>query len=384
MGDGVSDFLFAAEKTLRFEVFEDFLAAFFGREALVIRASGGGHAAVFADDLDALEIMTLTNFEVVEIVGGGDFHGTGAVRGVGVLVGDYGDDAVGQGEMDEAADEVLVTLVVGIDGDSGVAEDGFGAGSADDDFGVLDIGIIIRAVVRGGAELIGDFPEVAVFVFVLNFDIGEGGLMLRAEIDEFFAAVDHAVVPHFLEGFVNAGDNVFIESKSQVGPGAGGAEGANLEFHVAALLFDKVPDAGVEFIAIKFEAGVAFFFKGAFVDDPGLEAGVVGTRDIPGRLTAKTIITSQGIFEGDGEAVTDMEVAVRVRRGHDDRIAVVGVAFGAVDDRGFRLESAGSLPFGINARFKISRNITLCETHDIIIAQIGVKRGRRLVEISLR
>ncbi len=157
-----------------------------------------------------------------------------------------------------------------------------------------------------------------------------------------------------------------------------------MEFHVAALLFDKVPDARVEFIAIEFEAGVTFFFQGAFVDDPGLEAGVVGARDVPGRLTAKTIITSQGIFEGDSEAVADMEVAVRVGRRHDDRIAVVGVAFGAVDDRGFRLESAGSLPFGINARFKISRNITLCETHDIIIAQIGVKRGRRLVEISLR
>ena len=190
------------------------MATFGGREALIIRASGGGHAAVFADNLDALEIMTLTNFEVVEIVGGGDFHGAGAVRGVGVLVGNDRDDAVSQGEMDETADEVLVTLVVGIDGDSGVAEDGFGTSGADDDFGVLDIGVIIRAAVRGGTELIGDFPEVAVFVFVLDFDIGEGGLVLRAEIDEFFAAIDHAVVPHFLEGFVNAGDNVFIESKS--------------------------------------------------------------------------------------------------------------------------------------------------------------------------
>ena len=67
-----------------------------------------------------------------------------------------------------------------------------------------------------------------------------------------------------------------------------------------------------------------------------------------------------------------MEVAVGVGRGHDNREAIVRVSFGAVDDGFVWLENAGSLPFGINARFKISRNITLCETHSIIIAQFGV------------
>ena len=58
-----------------------------------------------------------------------------------------------------------------------------------------------------------------------------------------------------------------------------------------------------------------------------------------------------------------MKVAVGVGGWHDDGKTVTSVVFGAVDDWFFRLEGAGSLPFGINARFKISRNITLCETH---------------------
>lgn len=236
--------------------------------------------------------MTLANFEIVEVVGGGNLDGAGAVLGVGVFVGDDGDFAVGEGEFDKTTDEVLIAGIIRVDRDGSVTEESFGASGTDDDFGMFDVRIIVGSAVRGGAELIGDFPEVAVFVFVLDFDIGEGGLVLRTEIDEFFAAVDHTVVPHFLEGFVNAGDNVFIKSKSQVGPGAGGTKGANLEFHVAALLFDKVPDAGVEFIAIEFEAGMTFFFEGAFVDDPSLEAGVVGARDVPSRLAAETVISS--------------------------------------------------------------------------------------------
>lgn len=143
-----------------------------------------------------------------------------------------------------------------------------------------------------------------------------------------------------------------------------------MEFHVAALLFDEVPDAGVEFVAVVFEASVTFFLESAFVDDPGFEAGVVGARDVPSGFATETVITSEGIFEGDGEAMADVEVAVGVGRWHDNRKAVFSVVFGAVDDDVFRLEGAGSLPFGINARFKISRNITLCETHTSIISQI--------------
>lgn len=135
VSDGVNDFFFAAEETLFLEVVEDFFATFGGSEAFVVGAGGGEHFAVFADDLDALEVMTLADFKVVEIVGGGNFNGAGAVSGVGVFVGDNRDEAVGEGEFDEAADKVGVAGVGRVDGNSDVAEEGFGSGGRDDDFG---------------------------------------------------------------------------------------------------------------------------------------------------------------------------------------------------------------------------------------------------------
>ena len=46
-------------------------AAFFGGEDQVIRTGSGGLVAIFADDLNALEVMTFADFKIIEIVGGG-------------------------------------------------------------------------------------------------------------------------------------------------------------------------------------------------------------------------------------------------------------------------------------------------------------------------
>lgn len=104
-----------------------------------------------------------------------------------------------------------------------------------------------------------------------------------------------------------------------------------MELHVAALFFDEVPDAGVKFVAGEFEAGVAIFFEGAFVNDPSFEAGVVSAGDVPSGVAAKTVVASKGIFEGDSEAVADVEITVSVRRRHDNRKTVTAVGFAGID-----------------------------------------------------
>ena len=60
--------------------------------------------------------------------------------------------------------------------DGGITKEGFWAGSRDDDFATI-VGV-------------GDVLEGALFVFVFDFDVGEGSLVLRAEVDELFASVD--------------------------------------------------------------------------------------------------------------------------------------------------------------------------------------------------
>lgn len=82
----------------------------------------GIHGAIFGDNRDTFEVMALTNFKIVEIVGGGNLDGAGAVLGVGVFVGDDGDFAVGEREFDETTDEVLIAGIIGVDRDGSVTE----------------------------------------------------------------------------------------------------------------------------------------------------------------------------------------------------------------------------------------------------------------------
>ena len=117
---------------------------------------------------------------------------------------------------------------------------------------------------------------------MFDFDVGEGGFVLWAVVDELFTSVNVAVVPHFFESFIHARDDVFVEREGEVVPGARGAESADLELHVPSLFLDEVPDAGIELVAGIFEARMADGFEGALVNDPGFETGVVGTWDIPG------------------------------------------------------------------------------------------------------
>lgn len=325
------------------------------------------HSAVFGDNRDAFEIVALTNFKIVEIVGGGDFNGASTVFRIGVFVGDDRNLAVGEGEFDKATDEVLVARIIGVDCNGGVTEKSFGASGADDNLGVFDIGIIIGATIGGTDDLVGDIPEVTRFVLVFNFDVGKGSLVVRAEIDELFTTINHTVVPHFLESLVNAGDDVLVKSESEIIPSTRGTKSAKLELHIATLLLDKVPNAGIKFIARVFKASVAFFFEGAFVDDPSFETGVIGARNIPSVFATEAVVAGEGIFESNGEAMADVEITVSVGRWHDDRITIFCIRLIGVDDFG-RIKSARMLPFGVDLGLESTGFVAFGEFHRYIIS----------------
>ena len=164
----------------------------------------------------------------------------------------------------------MIAFVVGVYGDGGVAEHGFGAGGGDDDFA--------GAVCEG----VGDVPESALLFAVVDLYVGEGGLVFGAEVDGFFASVDEIVVPHLFEGGVGGVDDFLVEGEGEGGPIEGGAEGAKLELHLAALFVDEVPGHRVELFPAVIEATVALAFEVFFENDPSFEAGVVGAGEIPG------------------------------------------------------------------------------------------------------
>ena len=109
--------------------------AFAGFEAVEagVGAGGGGHDAVLVDDLDLGQVVAAAGFEIVEIVRGGDFDHAGAEFGVGQFVENDGDFAIHQRKLHGLAVQIEVALVLGVDGDGGIAEHGLGARGGDGD-----------------------------------------------------------------------------------------------------------------------------------------------------------------------------------------------------------------------------------------------------------
>lgn len=232
---------------------------------------------------------------------------------------------------------------------------------------MFDVRVVIGTTVGSTDDFIGNVPEVTGFVLMLDFDVSESGLVMRTEIDEFFATIDHAIVPHLFKSFIDAGDNVFVKSEGEVIPSTGGTKSTKLEFHIAALLLYEIPDAGIEFVARVFKTSVAFFFESALVDDPSFEAGVIGAGNIPSVFATEAVVASEGIFEGNGETMADVEIAVGVGGWHDKRITVIGIGFVGVDDFG-RIKSAGMFPFGVDLGLESTGFVAFGEFHEYIIS----------------
>ncbi len=114
-------------------------------------------------NIDRFELVPLADLIVVEVVGRGDLHATGAELAIDVAVGDDRYRAAGQRQLDVLADQMLVAPVVGIDRDGDVAEQGFRPRGGDDQR---------AAAVR---QRVFDFPDFAVFLFAVDFKVGHRG-----------------------------------------------------------------------------------------------------------------------------------------------------------------------------------------------------------------
>ena len=124
------------------------------------------------------KIVALADFEVVGIVRGRDFHDAGAEFAVDVGVRDDRNFAIHQRQHHALADEVLVALVLRMNGDGGVAEHGFRARGGDHEkFFRADDGI-------------ADVPDFSGALVVDDFEIADRGLAARAPIDHVASAID--------------------------------------------------------------------------------------------------------------------------------------------------------------------------------------------------
>lgn len=250
--------------------------------------------------------MALADLEVVRVVGRGDLDGTRAELGVDVLVGDDRDGTVGQRQPDELADQVLVPLVLGVDGDRRVTEHRLGTGRGDDDR------LVPVAVLHG--------DELAVVVLVLDLDVRDGRQTARTPVDDALGAVDQLFVVEPLEDGLDGLGQALVHGEPLTRPGDAVSQAPHLSADLPAGLGLPLPDPLDEGLPAQVVPGLALLAQLALDDVLRGDTGVVHA-GLPQRLVAlHPLAARQGVDERVLEGVPQVERARDVRRRDDDGV----------------------------------------------------------------
>src|SRR5262249_13692007 len=150
----------------------------------------GVYMGVLSEDVDQRQFVALADLVVVEVVRRSDLHRARALSRIGVVISDDRNEATGKRKLHLLADDALVTLVIGMKGDGGIALQRFGPRGGDDDVvAVFPFGRLASLVERNRefvgraiGQRIAKVPEMTLHFSVLDLDIGERSLELRIPV----------------------------------------------------------------------------------------------------------------------------------------------------------------------------------------------------------
>ena len=307
MADGMGQFFDVVQEAQFFQVGDDGFPAVFPGHAVVFGTGFFIHRAVEVHDHDGFQVVALAHFKVVRVVSRRNLDGARTEADIDVIVGDDFDFAVDERNYDFLADVFLHAVVSRVDGDSRIAHDRFRTGRSDHD------------VVIFADDRVFDVPEMALDVGMVDFDIRQGRMAVRAPVGDALALVDEAFFIERDEDFADGAGAGIVHGEALAAPVAGRSEAADLFFDAAAVLFLPGPDAFQEFFTADVVAGLAFFFGQLLFDfDLGCNTGVVRAGD-PGNVIAfHAFEADEDILQGIVQGVAHVELTRDVRRRHDD------------------------------------------------------------------
>ncbi len=255
------------------------------------------------DDLLHGKAVTLRDFEVDLRVPGGDGHDTRTKLHIGGIVLDDGcrNRAVYPFHFERIA--VLpfaIALVVRMHDDVLVAELCFRTHGA-----YLKRSVLKRIERRGLLDAFG-------------LHVRKGGLVLRAPVHGACAAIHEPVVEHLHEGLLRFLHEVRVERELLARPVTGCAECADLSDHIRLVCEREGEDFLVQSFRVHPEARAPFFLKLPLIHDLRLESRVVSARYPKCAVAAHTLEAGNEVLERYEKRVACVEVAVCVRRRHDD------------------------------------------------------------------
>eukprot|EP00755_Sulcionema_specki_P013657 Sspe_Gene.8945::Locus_3009_Transcript_1_1_Confidence_1.000_Length_3269::g.8945::m.8945 len=172
---------------------------------------------------DLGKVVALPALEVVGVVGRCDLNNPRPEVLVNQLaVKDDGDVLVTEGALDVLPVEVLVPLVLGVDGNRGVPQDGLGTGSRN--LQLLprlrnDVAEVVHQTHLDGLVVPWDTDTVPLgAVLVLNLEVRDGGLQGAAPVDQPRGAFDDAPLMELAERLDHRVGPRFVEGEELTGP----------------------------------------------------------------------------------------------------------------------------------------------------------------------
>ena len=172
----------ALQQTAGFQVIHNPLAGLEPIQAAIGLGRLLIQARVFIQHINQRQAVPLADLVIVEVVRRRDLDATGSEFLVDVVIRDDRDGAAGQRQFQFETDQVRVTLVARIDRDRGIAQQCFRTRGGD------------HHVTFAVGARITDVPELSVFLFRHDFEVGQGGVQHGVPVDQAFAAVDQLVV----------------------------------------------------------------------------------------------------------------------------------------------------------------------------------------------
>ena len=310
-----------------------------------------GHSAVFAaqlidgcivvHDVDYFKLVAQTDLEVVRVVSRCDLNDAGTEVHFNIFIGNNGNLSSDKGESNRLSDIGSVSFVLGMNGNGGIAKEGFRSCC-----GKLKISAAI-------GKRITQMPEIAFFFLELNLGIGYGGLAMGTPVDYALASVDKALFVHAVENLDNGLAAALVHCETLALPVAGGAHLAKLLGDLSAVGFAPLPCALKEAVTSEVVLCDALFLHLFDYLCFGCDGSMVGAGQPECAVALHSSPADDGILKSVVKCMAGMKLTGDVGRRHNYCIRLlIGVGHG--------VEITGILPHFINFVFDLFGVILFC------------------------
>ena len=330
------------QKTKRIEICHDRLAGNIAVHASILFRHLIIKAGFRIKNVDLWQIMSTSDFKIIEVMGRRDLNRTRSLLRIGMLICHDGDQAPDKRQDDVFADQVFVALIICVHGDSCVAQHGLRPCGRNHNISALF-----------ALNRVAEVPQAALNLFLFDLKIRDRGAQSWVPIDQTFVFVNQAFFMKLHKDFLDGFRKTFVHCEALATPIAGGAQAPQLRCDRSAAFLFPLPDTLNKSLATHVAtANIALFGQLALNDHLRSNAGMVGAWLPEHILAPHPLEANQYVLQRVVERMTHMERARHIRRWDDDGVGSCA-RFNTFRVTG--LKGAGGFPGFVEPFFNVLR-----------------------------